>query len=165
MIRIYIKALDKKIMLLMLLALIASPVLCGKNTYTICLVYSHYLCIYLNNLFLMLLYQQVDRINSLNDPIITRIGSDRFYLYIYLEIILTGIIYNLIIYISYYFFFGMIPDYQLQLTIFFMIINIIIMSIENSIIYLQIGKKKNFLYLAIPILTNLLFHLIFIQTF
>lgn len=161
----YIKALDKKIIFLMFLALIASPSLCGKNTYTICLIYSHYLCMYLNNLFLMLQYQQIDRINALNDPIITRIGSTKFYLYTYIEIILVGIIYNLIIYTSYYFFFGTIPANELQLTVFFMLLNLIITSIENSIIYLQIGKKKNFLYLAIPILMNLLFHLIFTQTF
>ena len=149
----------------MALALIASPTLCGKNTYTICLIYSHYLCIYLNNLFLMLQYQQIDRINALNDSIITRIGATKFYFYTYIEIILVGIIYNCIIYISYYFFFGTIPSSQFQLTIFFMIINIIIMSIENSIIYLQIGKKKRFIYLAIPILMNLLFHLSFTQVF
>ena len=47
----------------------------------------------------------------------------------------------------------------------FMILNIIITSIENSIIYLQLGKKKKFAYLALPIIINLLFHLAFTQTF
>lgn len=113
----------------------------------------------------MLMYQQVDRINLLNDSIITRIGANRFYLYNYLELIIVGIVYNLIIYISYYFFFGSIPQNDIQLTFFFMILNIIITSIENSIIYLQLGKKKKFAYLALPIIINLLFHLAFTQTF
>ena len=164
MIKMYLKALDIKILVLMLLALIASPTLCGKNTYTICLIYSHFLTMYMNNLYLMLMYQQVDRINLLNDSIITRIGANRFYLYNYLELIIVGIVYNLIIYISYYFFFGSIPQNDIQLTFFFMILNIIITSIENSIIYLQLGKKKKFAYLALPIIINLLFHLAFTQT-
>ena len=114
MIKMYLKALDIKILVLMLLALIASPTLCGKNTYTICLIYSHFLTMYMNNLYLMLMYQQVDRINLLNDSIITRIGANRFYLYNYLELIIVGIVYNLIIYISYYFFFGSIPQNDIQ---------------------------------------------------
>jgi hypothetical protein len=81
MIKAYIKSLDKKILLLMLFALIASPTLCGINTYTVCLIYSHYLCIYLNNLYLMLMYQQVDKLNLLNDLITVRIGTTKYYIY------------------------------------------------------------------------------------
>lgn len=165
MIKMYIKSLDIKILVLMLLALIASPTLCGKESYTVCLIYSHYLTMYLNILYLMLIYQQTDRINLLNDSIITRIGSLKYYLYSYIQLILLGVIYNLIIYISYYFFFGSIPDNALELTIFFMLLNIIITCVENTIIYMQIGKKKRFIYLALPIIINLLFHLAFTNTF
>lgn len=165
MIKMYLKALDIKILVLMILALIASPTLCGKNTYTVCLIYSHYLTMYMNNLYLMLIYQQVDRINLLNDPLITRLGINKFYLINYIELIIIGIIYNLIIYISYYFFFGAIPSQEIELTFFFMILNIIVTCVENSIIYLQLGKKKKFSYLALPILINLLFHLVFTKTF
>jgi hypothetical protein len=165
MIKAYIKSLDKKILLLMLFALIASPTLCGINTYTVCLIYSHYLCIYLNNLYLMLMYQQVDKLNLLNDLITVRIGTTKYYIYSYIQIIMIGIIYNLIIYICYYFFFGSIPTESVSLTHFYMIINVIVTCIENSIIYMQLGNKKRFSYLAIPIMMNLLFHLVFTTIF
>lgn len=165
MIKMYLKSLDIKILVLMLLALIASPTLCGKESYTVCLIYSHYLTMYLNILYLMLIYQQTDRINLLNDSIITRIGASKYYIYSYIQLIAIAIIYNAIIYISYYFFFGAIPQNALELTFLFMILNVITTCIENTIIYMQIGKKKRFIYLALPIIINLLFHFAFTKTF
>lgn len=165
MIKMYIKALDKKIIFLLIIALIASPTLCGINTYTVCLIYSHYVCIYLNNLYLMLMYQQVDQLNLLHDLITVRIGTTRYYIYSYIQMLLIGIGYDLIIYISYYFFFGAIENNVASLTHFFMILNVIVTCIENTLIYMQLGKKKKFIYLAIPIMMNLLFHLAFTQMF
>lgn len=45
MIRKWFSLLDQRVVILLMAMLIASPVLCGKNTYTICLIYSHYLAV------------------------------------------------------------------------------------------------------------------------
>jgi len=165
MIRSFYRLLDIKMLILLLVMLIISPTFCGINTYTICLVYSHYLTMYLNNVYLLMLYQYGYRINTLSSYMITRMDDKSFYKKAYFAFISIGFIYTLIIYISYYFFFGAIPIEQLQLTVYFMIINLIINGIESTIIYMQIGNKKNFAYLVIPILINVIFHITFINIF
>lgn len=152
---------DKKMFLLLIVMLLISPVLCGQNTYTICLVQSHYLTIYLNNVYLLALYQYTYSLNRLSPYLITRIGEKRFYTHSYISILLISCFYTLTIYISYYFFFGAIPQDTLVMTILFMIFNILMIEIESTIVYLQIGQKKNFIYLALPILMNLIFHITF----
>ena len=161
MIKSFLSLFQKKHILLLIVMLLISPILCGKNTYTICLVDSHYLTIYLNNVYLLTIYQYTYCLNTLANDFITRIGDKRFYLYSYLSILLMSGLYTLIIYISYYFFFGAIPSDTFTITILFMIINFIVMEFESSILYLQIGQKKNFLYLALPILITLIFHIVF----
>lgn len=165
MIRKWFSLLDQRVVLLLILMLIASPVLCGKNTYTICLIYSHYLVVYMNNVFLLMVYQWIARFNRLLSPILIRTSEQKAYITAYLFLILVSLIYTLTIYISYRFFFGAIPRNDLFITVIFMITNLIITFIEITIIYLQIGHKKNFIYLALPIFINFLFHLIYTKLF
>lgn len=160
-----INLIDKKMIVLLIIMLIISPTLGGKNTYTICLIYSHYLTMYMNNIYLLMVYQYASKINTLLPYIITRTNQDYFYTNSYFSLLIINILYQCWIYISYYFFFGAIPQDSLSLTIVFMIMNMIIGCIESTIIYLQIGQKKNFIYLAFPILINVLFHMIFTQLF
>lgn len=75
MIKKWFKLLDVKVMIILIMMLFASPILCGKNTYTICLIYSNYLCVYMNNVFLLMNYQFTAQCNRLLSPIITRIGE------------------------------------------------------------------------------------------
>lgn len=165
MIRKFYRIIDIKMILLLIIMLIISPTLGGKNTYTVCLVYSHYLTIYMNNIYLLMIYQYSSRLNQLMMPIITRIGEKCFYLMSYISLITIGVLYNLIIYISYYFFFGGIPSSMYPITCIFMILNIIVNCFESTIVYMQIGQKKNFLYLVLPIMINFLFHIVFTKTF
>lgn len=152
---------DKKMFFILLMMLLISPTLCGQNTYTICLVESHYLTVYLNNVYLLALYQYISRLNALSPFLIIRIGEKKFYSHSYYSILLLSGIYTSIIYISYYFFFGAIPLETLAITIIFMILNMMIIEIESTIVYMQLGQKKHFLYLALPILINFMFHIIF----
>lgn len=165
MIRKWFSLLDQRVVILLMAMLIASPVLCGKNTYTICLIYSHYLAVYMNNVFLLMIYQWIARMNQLLLPVRIRVNEQTTYITAYLFLILISILYTSTIYISYYFFFGSIPVNDLGITVTFMIINMMITLIEATIIYLQIGHKKNFLYLALPIFINFLFHLVFTKLF
>ncbi len=165
MIKSFYRLIDRKMILLLIVLLIISPTLCGKNTYTVCLVYSHYLTVYLNNAYLLMIYQYCYRLNTLSSYMITRIQEEPFYKMSYVSIISIGFLYTFIIYISYYFFFGAISQEDFAITIFFMILNFIINGIESTIIFLQIGQKKNFLYLALPILINFIFHIIFTNLF
>lgn len=163
MIKIFFKILDYKLLIILLLAFIASPLLCGKDTYTACLIYSHYLTVYLNNIFLLFTYQYVYHLNQLTYPLIIRIGFDKFYILTYLCMIGIAMLYNFMIYIGYYFFFGSILASDLWMTICFMITNLMICCFECSIVYLQLGKKKNFMYLSIPIFINFIFHFTWIK--
>lgn len=165
MIRKWFSLLDQRVIVLLIAMLIASPLLCGKNTYTICLIYSHYLAVYMNNVFLLMTYQWIARLNRLFSPVLIRIGENRTYTTAYIFLLLVSFIYTITIYISYYFFFGAITKADLFVTVIFMIINVIITFIEMSIIYLQIGHKKSFIYLALPIFINFLFHLVYTKLF
>lgn len=163
MIKAFYKFIDFKLLCVLFLAYIASPLVLGEGTYTVCLVYSHYLSVYLNNIFLLFIYQYTYRLNQLIYPLIIRMGQKSFYTLTYILMIGMGVIYNLIIYTGYYFFFGPILSQDLFITICFMITNIMVCAFECSIVYLQLGKKKNFMYLAIPIFINFIFHYTWIK--
>lgn len=165
MIKKWFKLLDVKVMIILIMMLFASPILCGKNTYTICLIYSNYLCVYMNNVFLLMNYQFTAQCNSLLSPIITRIGEQKTYTSVYYFLMMVSFIYTMIIYISYAFFFGGILPEDMFVTILFMILNLIVTFIETTFIYLQIGQKKNFIYLALPIFMNFLFHIVYTKLF
>lgn len=165
MIKKWFKLLDVKVMIILIMMLFASPILCGKNTYTICLIYSNYLCVYMNNVFLLMNYQFTAQCNRLISPIITRIGEQKTYTSVYYFLMMVSFIYTMIIYISYAFFFGGILPEDMFVTILFMILNLIVTFIETTFIYLQIGQKKNFIYLALPIFMNFLFHIVYTKLF
>lgn len=165
MIKKWFKLLDVKVMIVLIMMLFASPILCGKNTYTICLIYSNYLCVYMNNVFLLMNYQFTAQCNRLLSPIITRIGEQKTYTSVYYFLMMVSFIYTMIIYISYAFFFGGILPEDMFVTILFMILNLIVTFIETTFIYLQIGQKKNFIYLALPIFMNFLFHIVYTKLF
>ena len=165
MIKKWFKLLDVKVMIILIMMLFASPILCGKNTYTICLIYSNYLCVYMNNVFLLMNYQFTAQCNRLLSPIITRIGEQKTYTCVYYFLMMVSFIYTMIIYISYAFFFGGILPEDMFVTILFMILNLIVTFIETTFIYLQIGQKKNFIYLALPIFMNFLFHIVYTKLF
>lgn len=165
MIKKWFKLLDVKVMIILIMMLFASPILCGKNTYTICLIYSNYLCVYMNNVFLLMNYQFTAQCNRLLSPIITRIGEQKTYTSVYYFLMMVSFIYTMIIYISYAFFFGGILPEDMFVTILFMILNLIVTFIETTFIYLQIGQKKNFIYLALPIVMNFLFHIVYTKLF
>ena len=160
MIKKWFKLLDVKVMIILIMMLFASPILCGKNTYTICLIYSNYLCVYMNNVFLLMNYQFTAQCNRLLSPIITRIGEQKTYTSVYYFLMMVSFIY-----ISYAFFFGGILPEDMFVTILFMILNLIVTFIETTFIYLQIGQKKNFIYLALPIFMNFLFHIVYTKLF
>ena len=165
MIKKWFKLLDVKVMIILIMMLFASPILCGKNTYTICLIYSNYLCVYMNNVFLLMNYQFTAQCNRLLSPIITRIGEQKTYTSVYYFLMMVSFIYTMIIYISYAFFFGGILPEDMFVTILFRILNLIVTFIETTFIYLQIGQKKNFIYLALPIFMNFLFHIVYTKLF
>ena len=165
MIKKWFKLLDVKVMIILIMMLFASPILCGKNTYTICLIYSNYLYVYMNNVFLLMNYQFTAQCNRLLSPIITRIGEQKTYTSVYYFLMMVSFIYTMIIYISYAFFFGGILPEDMFVTILFMILNLIVTFIETTFIYLQIGQKKNFIYLALPIFMNFLFHIVYTKLF
>lgn len=165
MIKSFWQLLNKKFLIFLILALLASPILWGYNTFSYCLIESHYLTVYVNNLFLLFVYQFVYCLNQIYYPLLVRIDKNRFDFCSYFFVLGLGICYVCLIYVSYYIFFGAIPTHIYTLTWLFMVVNLCICCIECSLVYMQLGKKKRFLYLAIPIFLNFLFHMMWIYYF
>lgn len=161
----FFRLLDKRLMILVVLLLIASPLLWGKNTYTYCLIYSHYLTVYVNPVFLLFVYQYIYRLNQIHHPLILRLSKDDYETYSYISVIILALVYCLFVYSSYYVFFPVIENNQLVYTLLFMIVNLSMICFECSLIYLQLGKHKRFMYIAFPIFINFLFHFLWLYYF
>lgn len=164
MIKFY-RLLDQRLIFIIFLLLIASPLVWGTNTYTYCLIYSHYLSVYVNPIFLLFIYQYVYRLNQVHMPLTIRLSQEKYELHAYLSLLLLATTYCLLVYSSYYFFFPTLEKQWLGLTLIFMIVNFTIICLECTIIYLQLGRRKTFLYIALPIFINFLFHFLWLQYF
>lgn len=161
----FFRLLDKRYMVFIIILLIASPVVWGKNTYTYCLINSHYLTVYVNPIFLLFIYQYIYRMNQIHHPLILRLSKETYETYAYLSVICLACLYCLFVYSSYYIFFPVIESQLLVYTFLFMIVNLTMTCLECSVIYLQLGKHKRFLYIALPIFMNFLFHFFWLYYF
>ncbi len=161
----FFRLLDKRLIVFVVALLIASPIVWGKNTYTYCLINSHYLTVYVNPVFLLFVYQYIYRMNQIHNPLILRLSKESYETNSYLSVIFLACVYCLFVYGSYYIFFTVIESQLFVYTFLFMIVNLTMTCLECSLIYLQLGKHKRFLYIALPIFVNFLFHFFWLYYF
>ncbi len=127
------------------------------------IVFSNYICIAINNSYLIHSFTKINEMNRLRYLITPRIGNNNFYL----KTITSNCVIALLFFVFQYVFmilcYGGIPmgfeKYVLLFTFYYFMLFVIM----QCILCLQIGKKMNLIYLLAPIFLNLVFHYYFVE--
>ena len=123
------------------------------------LLTSNYITLILNITYLMIMYKKVMIINGINHTLITRKGYKNTKQNIYAFMILTTLLFLVILYGFLFFVYGLS---HMSIKLLLMLVSYTFLYLfEISIIYLQFNRKSNILYIALPIIINLICHYMF----
>lgn len=123
------------------------------------LLTSNYITLILNIACLVLMYKKIMIINGINHTLITRKGYMNTKQNIYAFMIMTTLLFLAILYSFLFLVYG-ISQMSIKLLLMLVIYTLIFLF-EISIIYLQFNRKSNILYIALPIIINLICHYMF----
>lgn len=123
------------------------------------LLTSNYITLILNIACLVLMYKKIMVINGINHTLITRKGYMNTKQNIYAFMIMTTLLFLAILYSFLFLVYG-ISQMSIKLLLMLVIYTLIFLF-EISIIYLQFNRKSNILYIALPIIINLICHYMF----
>lgn len=123
------------------------------------LLTSNYITLILNIACLVLMYKKIMIINGINHTLITRKGYMNTKQNIYAFMIMTTLLFLAILYGFLFLVYG-ISQMSINLLLMLVIYTFLFLF-EISIIYLQFNRKSNILYIALPIIINLICHYMF----
>lgn len=123
------------------------------------LLTSNYITLILNIACLVLMYKKIMVINGINHTLISRQGYKNTKQNIYAFMIMTTLLFLAILYSFLFLVYG-ISQMSIKLLLMLVIYTLIFLF-EISIIYLQFNRKSNLLYIALPIIINLICHYMF----
>lgn len=123
------------------------------------LLTSNYITLILNIACLVLMYKKIMVINGINHTLITRKGYKNTKHNIYAFMIMTTLLFLAILYGFLFLVYG-ISQMSINLLLMLVIYTSLFLF-EISIIYLQFNRKSNILYIALPIIINLICHYMF----
>ncbi|WP_329754315.1 MULTISPECIES: hypothetical protein [Catenibacterium] len=123
------------------------------------LLTSNYITLILNIACLVLMYKKIMVINGINHTLISRQGYKNTKQNIYAFMIMTTLLFLAILYSFLFLVYG-ISQMSIKLLLMLVIYTLIFLF-EISIIYLQFNRKSNILYIALPIIINLICHYMF----
>lgn len=123
------------------------------------LLTSNYITLILNIACLVLMYKKIMIINGINHTLITRKGYKNTKHNIYAFMIMTTLLFLAILYGFLFLVYG-ISQMSINLLLMLVIYTSLFLF-EISIIYLQFNRKSNILYIALPIIINLICHYMF----
>lgn len=123
------------------------------------LLTSNYITLILNIACLVLMYKKIMIINGINHTLITRKGYMNTKQNIYAFMIMTTLLFLAILYSFLFLVYG-ISQMSIKLLLMLVIYTFLFLF-EISIIYLQFNRKSNILYIALPIIINLICHYMF----
>lgn len=123
------------------------------------LLTSNYITLILNIACLVLMYKKIMIINGINHTLITRKGYKNTKHNIYAFMIMTTLLFLAILYGFLFLVYG-ISQMSIKLLLMLVIYTLLFLF-EISIIYLQFNRKSNILYIALPIIINLICHYMF----
>ena len=123
------------------------------------LLTSNYITLILNIACLVLMYKKIMIINGINHTLITRKGYKNTKHNIYAFMIMTTLLFLAILYGFLFLVYG-ISQMSINLLLMLVIYTFLYLF-EISIIYLQFNRKSNILYIALPIIINLICHYMF----
>lgn len=123
------------------------------------LLTSNYITLILNIACLVLMYKKIMIINGINHTLISRQGYMNTKQNIYAFMIMTTLLFLAILYSFLFLVYG-ISQMSIKLLLMLVIYTFLFLF-EISIIYLQFNRKSNILYIALPIIINLICHYMF----
>lgn len=123
------------------------------------LLTSNYITLILNIACLVLMYKKIMIINGINHTLITRKGYKNTKHNIYAFMIMTTLLFLVILYGFLFFVYGFS---HMSIKLLLMLVSYTFLYLfDISIIYLQFNRKSNILYIALPIIINLVYHYMF----
>lgn len=131
----------------------------GSVNFIYILLTSNYITLILNIACLVLMYKKIMIINGINHTLITRKGYKNTKHNIYAFMIMTTLLFLAILYGFLFLIYG-ISQMSINLLLMLVIYTSLFLF-EISIIYLQFNRKSNILYIALPIIINLICHYMF----
>ena len=130
-----------------------------RVNFTYILLTSNYITLILNITYLVIMYKKVMIFNGLNNSLITRMGYKSTKQTIYVFMIMTTLLFLAILYGFLFFVYGL---FHMSIKLLLMLVSYTFLYLfEISIIYLQFNRKSNILYIALPIIINLIYHYTF----
>ena len=123
------------------------------------LLTSNYIILILNIACFVLMYKKIMIINGINHTLITRKGYKNTKHNIYAFMIMTTLLFLVILYGFLFFVYGLS---HMSIKLLLMLVSYTFLYLfDISIIYLQFNRKSNILYIALPIIINLVYHYMF----
>ena len=157
-----LKLIKKQDTISLIILILLIPVvtrLSGRVNFIYILLTSNYITLILNIACLVLMYKKIMIINGINHTLITRKGYMNTKQNIYAFMIMTTLLFLAILYSFLFLVYG-ISQMSIKLLLMLVIYTLIFLF-EISIIYLQFNRKSNILYIALPIIINLICHYMF----
>lgn len=157
-----LKLIKKQDTISLIILILLIPVvtrLNGRVNFIYILLTSNYITLILNIACLVLMYKKIMIINGINHTLITRKGYMNTKQNIYAFMTMTTLLFLAILYSFLFLVYG-ISQMSIKLLLMLVIYTLIFLF-EISIIYLQFNRKSNILYIALPIIINLICHYMF----
>lgn len=154
-----LKLIKKQDTISLIILILLIPVvtrLNGRVNFIYILLKSNYITLILNIACLVLMYKKIMIINGINHTLITRKGYMNTKQNIYAFMIMTTLLFLAILYSFLFLVYG-ISQMSIKLLLMLVIYTFLFLF-EISIIYLQFNRKSNILYIALPIIINLICH-------
>ena len=157
-----LKLIKKQDTISLIILILLIPVvtrLNGRVNFIYILLTSNYITLILNIACLVLMYKKIMVINGINHTLISRQGYKNTKHNIYAFMTMTTLLFLAILYGFLFLVYG-ISQMSIKLLLMLVIYTLIFLF-EISIIYLQFNRKSNILYIALPIIINLICHYMF----
>ena len=157
-----LKLIKKQDTISLIILILLIPVvtrLNGRVNFIYILLSSNYISLILNIACLVLMYKKIMIINGINHTLISRQGYMNTKQNIYAFMIMTTLLFLAILYSFLFLVYG-ISQMSIKLLLMLVIYTFLFLF-EISIIYLQFNRKSNILYIALPIIINLICHYMF----
>lgn len=157
-----LKLIKKQDFITLIILIILIPVvtrLNGRVNFIYILLTSNYITLILNIAYLVTMYKKVMIFNGINHTLISRQGYKNTKQTIYVYMVIITLCFLIILYSFLFLIYGFS---QMSINLLFMLlIYTLLFLVEISIIYLQFNRKSNILYIALPIIINLVCHYMF----
>lgn len=157
-----LKLIKKQDFITLIILIILIPVVTRLNkrvNFIYILLTSNYITLILNIACFVTMYKKVMIFNGINHTLIIRMGYKNTKRTIYVFMVIITLCFLIILYTFLFLIYGL-SHMSIKL-LFMLVIYTLLFLVEISIIYLQFNRKSNILYIALPIIINLICHYMF----